>query len=278
MRNRFTQKQELILLALARFQMLTYDHIKQLYIDKHSSNIHKALRPLRETRRKLVDAVYIVDAHDNKVGIKKELMFYLTEKGANFLIDELEYPPEKIKRPKGRIDLLTSDSHHRKQMISCVIELFASAEKKQILWHDFYFEKNRNRRKTRIDLDKGYIEADMFFLLEREKNYLFGLEYERKPDVKRIVDKIYKYVHAIAQGQPTTYLVSQGKMKFQRDMAVLYIFEDQVRMESVIDRLATDPIFKKYENYFFFKSYDEVRRGDFFEGWLNVYKQRVSMF
>lgn len=277
MRTRFTQKHENILLALAWFQMLTYEHMIQLGLDKHKPNLFKYLKPLRESRGNLVDAVYVIDAHDNKTGIKKEVMFYLTERGVRFLVDEFEYPEDKIKYPKGRNILLTSDTHHRKQFLSCVIQLFRAAKKGQVLWHDFYFEYEKRRRKTRIDLDKGYIEADMFFVLELEKHYLFGLEYERKPDIKRICEKIYNYVKAIAQGQPTTYLVSQGKMRFQRDMGVLYIFEDENKMRSVIERLSPDPIFKPYHDHFFFKSYEEIMQGDFFSNWLTIYGVRKSI-
>ncbi len=276
MRNRFTQKHENILLALAWFQMLTYEHMIELLIDKHKPNLAKSLKPLRESRGNLVDSTYVVDAHDDKIGIKKEVMFYLTDKGVKFLVDNYEYPDDKIKYPKGKNVLLTSDTHHRKRFLSCAIQLFRAAKIGQVKWHDFYFEYENRRRKTRIDLDKGYIEADMFFLLEVEKPYLFGLEYERKPDIKRICDKIYNYVKAIAQGQPTTYLVSQGKMKYQRDMAVLYIFEDEKKMHSVIDRLAPDPVFQPYEDYFFFKTFEEIMQGDFFNNWLTIYKERRS--
>ena len=277
MLSQYTQKHEHILLALAQYQMLTYKHLIQLGLGKHKPNLFKYLKLLRESRRKLVDSIYIIDAHENKVGIKKEVMFYLTKRGVRFLVDQIGYPEDKIKYPKGKITLLTSDTHHRKRLLSCAIELFKNAKKEEIIWHDFYFEYDNKRRKARINLDERYIETDMLFLLEIQKQYLFGLEYERKPDINRICDKIYTYVKAIAQGQPTIHLVSQKKMVSHRDIAVLYVFEDEKKMYSVIDRLVSDFVFEQYNNHFFFKPFEEIIKGSFFENWLTINKERKSI-
>lgn len=275
MRQRFNHKHEEIMILLARYQMLTYQHLIDLGIDKHKSNLYKYLKPLRQTRSNLVDSMYITDDHAGRDNIKKEVMFYLTPKGVKFLVDELEMKEELIKYPKGKRFLLTTDTHHRKQFISCAIKAFEDCE---ILWHDFYYEQDNRRRKTRIDLDKGYIESDMLFLAHKNKPYLYAMEYERKPDIKRIVEKLEQYMYAIAQGQPATYLVAQGKMQKPRDIAVLYIFEDEKKMHSVIDRLKQNPSIDKFKNNFFFKSFEVIGETKFPDHWLNIYKQRVSMY
>jgi len=123
MENRFSRKQEMILLALSSFWGLTYNHFIELGIDKYKPNLSKEMKPLKETRRKLVDSAYIVDPHSNEKAIQKELLFYLTEKGARFVEQHLDKPYHKIKRPKGKLTLLTSDTHHRKQLLSCAIKL-----------------------------------------------------------------------------------------------------------------------------------------------------------
>ena len=200
-----TEKQQAILLALAKYKFLTTSQMVSLGIDKHTQNLNGNLVKLKERKKKLI-------RHIN-FGMGREYFYYLTPKGKQILVDHLYLSEDEIKAPVGRSSFFSTDYKHRKGCINCLIELNKSAEKEgfEIGFCDLYFEKFGNNRKdknlqskARIDLTNRHIEADAIFMTSRNgERYLYVLEYERKRDSKYIYKKCRDYLEALTIGEPS---------------------------------------------------------------------------
>lgn len=260
-----------ILEALARYNYLTTSHmVKRLGFCKHGSYLNKFLNHLKERR-----LIYVVEAPS-----QKEYFYCLTPRGVKVLMANHDWDDVDIKRPKGRPPGIKTDHNHRYHFTNCLIDLYKASQEHgfYIHWCDLYTEKiGKVQSKARINLGDGrYIEADAIFLLDvggDEK--LFILEYEKKPDISRIYEKMIKYRRMIYRKEPTETLRAQKKMTEKKSPRILYVFEDEQKMMSVRQRMIDSKMFNDIRRWFLFKTKEET--ANFVPGWLSLTGDRESM-
>lgn len=263
-----------ILESLAKYKFLTTKQFLRLGIVKHRTNLVPLLRDLRDRHRPLIAKISF--AVHPKFG-RLEDVYYLTNWGVKFLIENLDYEREDIRYPIGKSSLFFRDYFHRLYTIDFHIEYedWANKNDYEILFFHTYFDKvgaNRGKSKnklqalTKIELNEGkdYIIADAISMFESpERKYLFSLEVYNGKDTKRIVKQLKKHIIALSEGKPSL------QYNFKRGSKVIVIFELESTMKAVIERLNQDDEFEGFDDYFLFKTIDNLKK-DFFNHWFNL--------
>ncbi len=263
-----------ILESLAKYKFLTTKQFLRLGIVKYRSNLVPLLKDLRDRQRPLISRVSF-GIHP-KYG-RLEDVYYLTKWGVRFLIENLNYEKDKIRYPIGTSSLFFRDYFHRIYTVDFHIEysLWAKRNEYNILFFYTYFDKvgaNRSKHKkrlealTKIELNNGedYIIADAISMFETpERKYLFSLEVYNGKDTKRIINQLKKHIIALSEGKPSL------QYNFKRGSRVIAVFELENTMKAVLDRINKEEDFEEFEDYFLFKTIDDVKK-DFFNHWFNL--------
>ena len=280
-----TEKQNSILRGLATYKFLTISQFKLLGIDRHDSNLRKALKPLLESKRKLIGRVkfsLFPRASDLMKKSKLEYVYYLRKNGKKVLVENQLMMPDKIRMPIGTGTMAYRDYFHRKMTINCQIALNREVYRYslKLLFFDTYFDKIGNNRigknlraKTRIDLnDQKYLIADAVFMLNTKKQKeLYCLEVQNGKDTKLTVNKLKdQYIEAISLGSPS------DKYKFERSNRVLIVFEHESTLVATLKRLSQDGTFAYMQRHFLFKTLDRIE--PFFENWYLINGEIVTLF
>ena len=134
----------LIFESLARYRFLTSSQMIRLGISGDKSNLHKRLVRLREQSKPFISYVKFTGIYKIK-GI--EYVYYLTNRGADLIAENLGYLLEDIKFPKGKVDF-PKHYKHRKDCIDIQIALFEWAEKNGYVVesYDSYFDMEKAGR------------------------------------------------------------------------------------------------------------------------------------
>lgn len=265
--NRYTDKQILVLRYLSRYKFLTYKQMKRLGIDKHSSNLSNLVKGLRESKYQLVRKI----PHRRGTPVKH----YLTRKGKEYLMELHGLDEAYIQFPKSVITTDTQDQKHRTSIIDIQIELdFACLDKGyKLLLSDRYFDKTGNNRidrnlasKTAIIYEgKKTLKADFTFMLRvKDERELYLLELENGKDAKKAVPKILNHAKAIFLGS------ANEKYEYQKAYRTLWVFEYESTLVSVLKKLKDNSYLMNVVEFFLFKSLEDVRAENFFEGWRNL--------
>lgn len=270
MRNHLTPTQSNILLALAKYKFLTVSQFLELGISTQKTNLSSSLKPLKLSRKPLVK--YDQFGVHPKLG-RLEDVYYLHKNAVKLLVEQLHIDEEDIKIPKGRGVQFSQDYFHRKSTIECQISLekATQASELEIDFFDRYFDKTGSSRrgglnvKTKLLLDDdNFIIADAIFLLKGSGiNNLYCLEMYNGKDTKRTLKQLLKHLKALELGSPST------KYNHKKGNRVLSVFEFPSMMTSVIERLNENPLFLNFNDYFLFKSLDDVKE-DFFSEWKTM--------
>lgn len=263
-------KEEQILRQLPRYLYLTTKHMIKLGIATSGNNVNPHLKSLRDSRRNLIGYL-------EGDGNQKEYFYYLTKRGEDFIINNLDIPSHKIKRPVGRNSQLKLDHTHRFHFINCMIDLYNAMDANEFEMElcDYYYEYEGRASKAKVKLKRGDIVPDCIFAMTKAKDqklyrYMYCLEYERKPQIKEIKAKLDLYLQAFKEKQPMT------KYNYPNMMRVLYVFDTEKKMQSVIQRIKEDPRFNGAAAYFLFKYAEQTV--DFFNGWTTFDDKVVRMF
>ena len=281
-----TPKKIAILEALSVYKFLTRIQLAKLRVEKYNSAFSKHIPPLLEA-----DYIGLIDA--TKYGIGH--IYYLKKKGALFMSNELSKDIMDIHYCANRPNLSIQGLFHRTSAIDCQIELFVTCRNEgvEVLFYDRDIEilgnikrDNNLSRKTRIVIaNNKLLEPDAIFMLDTPKGKkLYCLEYEHKDYTKKSIEKALKHVQALNLKSPSK--------KYGHDKAhrTLFIYNNKATMNSVLSRLHESV--SGIENWFFFKSYEEVNSGghftkgvfqqaqtkDFFASWLQSNGGRVSLY
>jgi hypothetical protein len=261
-----SEKQEKIVLLLARFKFLTTSQMMRLGIDKHRSNLSTALSPLCKGASPLVKTI------DFGLIPKKgrvESLYYLTKKGADIVKNQFQV--EAIKFPLGRTVSFTSDYFHRVATIECEVSLYLSSQTKNILFSHRYFDQKGSNRSGDLCLDTKIVSydttiiSDWVFMLETKKQAeLYCAEiYMDDHDASRPFFSLRSYLHIISEGAPSI------KYHFNRSNRVLAVFGTERTMFSVLKKIQSDPEFQNFSNHFLFKSLENIS-SDFHEDWIHI--------
>lgn len=263
-----------ILELLATYKFLTTSQFLRLGIVKYRPNLVNLLKDLRDRQKPFIARIkFPVHAKFGRI----EDVYYLTRHGVKFLTEHLDWNIEDIKHPKQQNSFFFRDYFHRLWTIDFHIEFRLWTENKgyEILFFDYYFDKigaNRTKRNlprlealTKITYNNGkdHIFADAISMFKTpERKYLFCLEVYTGKDTKRIINQLEKYTLALAEGQPSL------KYNFNRGARIYIILEHKSNLEAVLNRMRENDIFEEFENYFLFKTIDDLRKS-FFYRWKN---------
>ncbi|MEM1326777.1 MAG: hypothetical protein AAGI23_12520 [Bacteroidota bacterium] len=261
----YTDKQLSILRAIGKYKFLCYPQMIRLGIDKYTSNLSTAMKSLVEGRHPLVKKI------PHRTGTAA--IFYLTKRGKEMLLD-LRVAAANIHLPKGAVLSATQDTIHRTHLIDIQIELDLACKEKsiEVLFCDRYFDTVGNARdkslasKTAILFEQNKtFKSDMIFMLQIEKQKeLYLLELEMGKNSKKSAIKVMENAKAILKGS------ANQKYQYQKAYRTLWILEHQSILDATITRVQDDVFFANLNEYFLFKSLEQISNTDFFEQWCNL--------
>jgi len=289
-----TPTQEKILFALARHKFLTTSQFLRLGASSTQSNLSRAFRELKTRKLLAVEGFAQPVREGNKHRYKKlESFYYLTKRGAEIVMERLDYEPEKVKYPKGKANFFNLHYWHRKYTIDCEIEAIFWAKSKgyEVQISDREFDKagsNRNGKghaKTKIPCSNSkYIIPDANFVLFNGTDHkLFTLELHHKKSARVIANQLVNHVYALKNGGVGLHY---GINKLHR---ILNVFIDEPKMKIVMGHLSKMDVFEEMEQFFIFKHIGQIipdKHQDpknvnnicnFYDEWVNFKNEIVNV-
>jgi len=270
-----TESQLKILKALGRYMFLTVDLIDKLQIFKHKVSIYRAVQPLKEVKKPLVISQNF-GIHP-KYGQLPSLL-YLSSYGKQLLI-ECGYEDYKIKLPQNRT-FVSTDYFHRVSNISFFVQmdLYLKANNGHIIFLDYYFSKAKKEKgkylqaKNRLDIsDDKYIIPDIVTKFRiNDRDYLYLVEIHNGKDSNKAFIQCLNYIEAIDLESV------KSKYNYPRNNSVVFIFEYETCMLSVMKKMNDNASLKKYINLFLFKTIKSLDKS-FENNWL-YFNKRVWSF
>jgi len=273
-----TENQVTAIELLAQFKYLTSSQFVEMWVYKKRDYLTKALRPLLVMKKPLIAK------HDfNPINGKLESFYYLTKYGKEFLIDELEYSESKIKAPKGLSPIKLKDYQHRKFTIDFHIYFnrWLKANNGGINFLNYYFDKSGNNRigdkkqfvsalnKIHIDTSNSFIPDINTIFSINNKEYLYLFEQHNGKDTKRLFEQLYIHIVAISKG------VVSKRYNFEKSHRVIVVCEFKSVKDSIIQRLQKIDGIEHYNNFFIFKTNEELQQ-DFFYNWTLISGQKTT--
>jgi hypothetical protein len=277
--GRITNIQGNILKALARYKFLTNRQLLKLQVGTTQYQyLTKQVASLRERGRPLIGTHDFAVPQPRKGRV--ESMHYLTPKGREALVFELEIEQETVKMPIGT-SAAYQGYQHRKHTIDYQIALdqWAEANEAVVPTFDTYFDKVGNNRvaknlrsKTRILLsqDKYFIPDGVYFLKKENSRRLHLVEVHNGKNTKKLVGQLHNHAQAL------TFRCTHKQFNLDPDFSytIDLIFEHESIMKATIERVQGDGAFANISQYFLCKTIDDVRAGQLDE-WVDLNGQVV---
>lgn len=274
-----TLRQIEILKALARFKYMTTEQIV-LYLGlKHIGYCNTCIKDLKKSKKHpLMQSLEfgIMPKHG-----KLSRVHYLTQRGANLLIDELGYEEKDIKKPKGRSPSFRVEYFHRVSMVQFNVhfQMWCDSKGYKIDFFNYDFDStggnnSRDGKKLRslncIPLNDYEIRPDGIGLFSDDtRPYLFLFEQHNGKDRNRAIEQMTRHAYCLAQGTASEmYGVDTASR-------IYYVFENETCRDSTIREFAQHDILKNFSDFFYFKTNEELNT-DFYNGWLKANGQRQS--
>lgn len=276
----YTPAQQLALIKLARYRYMTIAQFIACGVAKSANTLRQRIlyRLIHRANNNLLQCqTYFALPASQRL----PYLYALTVYGAQAAADLLEVEPGIIRYPMGKITHI-NDYRHREAYIDFCIELDKwadAAEERKVIAMSHYFDKtgaNRNslrkstagplRSVNRIDIPGKIepIEPDGLFLVNTgTKHRVLALEINNTTDTKRVVEKLLRYSHAIADN-----LVSK---LFHHDKAniVLSVSMTQEATALVRKRIMEENGFRGvWEPYYIFNDLQTITREKFEYGWI----------
>ena len=277
--GRITSIQGNILEALARYKFLTNTQLLRLDVGTTQyPYLAKQIRSLRDRGRPLVGTHNFHTPQPRKGRV--ESMHYLTLKGREALVFELDKDVESIKMPVGK-SVAYKDYLHRRYTIDYQIELDKWAEQNgaTVPIFDTYFDKVGNNRvsknlraKTRITLsqDEYFIPDGAYFLKREGGKRLHLMEMYNGKDTGRIIRQLHKHAQALA------FKCTHKQFNLDPDFSytVDLVFQYESIMRATIERIQEDGAFTNIGQYFLCKTIEEVNDGQL-DTWVDLFGEVV---
>ena len=257
-----------ILSLLARFKFLVISQIVPL--------LDKSIGYVRIQLAKLAKTGYIKSMQLNRPG-KAENMYYLTESGKELILQHAKVFDDDIKLPIG-VPLVVKDYSHRKSMISLTIVLYYHFAGLGITVKESisYFDKQGDNRKlgnlkarTKLPLGNGFFIPDGIMITDNgEEQTVWLVEMYCDNSSTRVISQILtKHLVCIAEGS------TAAKFGIQANPFVLSCFANSGVKNKVIERLATNEMFKPFQHLFFFASLEEIQRDS--KAWQTINGNKI---
>lgn len=271
-----TDSQLKILKALGRYMFLTVQLIDTLQIFQNKISIYRSIKPLKEGKRPL-----LISKSFGIHPIKGQLpaLLYLSKYGKELLMD-YGYDESKIKLPINKT-LVSTDYYHRVSNLTFFVkvDLLLKSNSGHIIFLDYYFskaQKQKNqkfaRAKNRIDLDEdNYIIPDIVLKFNyHQNNYIYLVEIHNGNNSNKCLTQIINHIKAIDLGTP------RKKYNHPRNNRVVFIFEYESCMKSIMKKMEQDSKFTRYINLFLFNTIKNMNC-DFGNNWLTFKNRRCNL-
>lgn len=256
-----------LLEALGRYGFLAVTHCRVL-TGKSVGYLREMLGSLKS--RKFINSYCVKVTHK----IRAENIYYLTEKGKEFLLVHAKVFADDIKLPIGT-PLAVRDYFHRHHFISCQIALYQHLGSLKIPVECFYtyFDKTGSARKSSLTAkSKIPLRGKAFYIPDgilKTSRKLYLIEMYADKDSKRILKSLGTHAEAIALGTP-------GKtFGIEVNPYVLAVFEYTGIKEAVIKRLRDMEGFKSLQDLYYFASLEEVKN-DPADAWKTINNETIK--
>lgn len=271
------QKEEDALTFLAQYKFLSPSQFTLLGLYKNRGDVTNLLKPMAEQKKPLIGVIKFPT--DPTIG-KLEYIYYLTKFGEKVLLEDLDYPQEKIKKVKSK-PISTKDYFHRKSTVNFHIELnqWLQNSRGEIKFLNYYFDKMgsfRDKDKKIREINKFYLKDGKSFIPDitvkfkvNNENFIFLFEQHNGKDTKRLVDQLHVHLLAIQEDVVST------KFKINKHNRVVVVCEEKSVKDSIIQRLQEINNFNNFYEFFIFKTNDELKK-DFFNNWTLINGEQVS--
>ena len=256
---KLTEKQRIILEALARFKYLT---TKQLQMILHSNNrgsINSAIRELKSAKFPLIKSMefWVVPGKWRLAAVH-----HLTESGKRLLITKLWIKSEEVLAPKGSSAFFQRDYYHRLATIDFNIRFqqWIWQHGLQLKFFYSYFTKVKHgeqyRAITAIKYGNQRIEPDGLGVYKyNEKDVIFIFELHNGNDAKRAIEQIARHYNILVAG---LYSIQNQVSSVAR---VIYLFEQKSCMEKVMKLFMADSRLRQLSDYFLFNHQENINIG-----------------
>lgn len=275
-----TENQIKAIELLLIFKYLTSSQFVKMGVFKKRAYLTNSLKILLDTKHPLISK------HDfNPINGKLESFYYLTKYGKKFLRDELAYDETQIKVPLGVNQIYLKDYFHRKYTIDfhLYFRKWLELNDGQINFLNYYFDKVGNNRSgnkneyvtalNRIQLNEtnSFIpDINAKFTIDN-KEYFFLFEQHNGNDAKRLFEQLYIHIHAMSKKAVSS------KYNYKKPYKVVVVCEEKSVKDSVIKRLQKEEGIEYYNNFFIFKTNDELEKG-FYNNWTLINENSVNFF
>jgi len=265
---------------LATYKFLTSSQFVNLGLYKYRGDLTNSLKKLIDQhKRPLIDKIsFPVDPAKGKL----EAIYYLTNKGVKCLIEDLDYPMNRIKATKSK-PTTTQDYFHRKSTINFHISLkiWLRNNNGSVSFLNYDFDKagnNRSKDKNQhlkainsLQLDNGvsFIPDIITKFKVANRDYLFLFEQHNGKSSKRLINQLYVHLLALSEG------ITCKKYNVDKSNRVAVVCELESVKNSVIQRLQKIEIFEAFTKFFIFKTNTELK-DDFFNNWTLINGKKVN--
>ena len=268
-----TPQQANFLIALSKFKYMSRSHFVAYEVAKKNPSLQNNLTILRE--KKLINRYSFATVPTKG---RMEDLYFLTEKGAKIVAENLDTPLDSIRYPNRSTTEFKNDYNHRVATVSTMISFVLWAENQgyEIDFFDTYYDKVGSQRKsetgvqskTRLDLpNQTNISPDAIIKYDgNDKSYLFCIEVYNGKDTKRVIEQLRKLSYATFEGIPSK------KYDHPKGNRNLILFEHESYIQATIDRIKQDPYLSQFEGlerFFYFKSIEAVKN-DFGRSWRDL--------
>lgn len=271
------QKEEDALTFLAQYKFLSPSQFTLLGLYKNRGDVTNLLKPMAEQKKPLIGVIKFPT--DPTIG-KLEYIYYLTKFGEKAVLEDLDYPQEKIKKIKSK-PISTKDYFHRKSTIDFHIGLnqWLQNSRGEIKFLNYYFDKMgsfRDKDKKIREINKFYLKDGKSFIPDitvkfkvNNENFIFLFEQHNGKDTKRLLDQLHVHLLAIQEDVVST------KFKINKHNRVAVVCEEKSVKDSIVQRLQEINNFNNFYDFFIFKTNDELKE-DFFNNWTLINGKQIS--
>lgn len=273
-----TENQLKAIELLATYKYLTSSQFVKMGVFKKRSYLTNSLKILIDSKNS-----FILKHDFNPVNGKVESLYFLTRNGKKLLVNQFSYDETKIKMPSGMATVYLHDYYHRKYTIDFHIafRLWIESRNGVIDFLNYYFDKAGNNRcgndhvtpLNRIQLDErsSFIpDINSKFTID-DKEHLFLFEQHNGKDAKRLFEQLYIHIIAISKG------VIFEKYNYSKPYKIVVVCEEESVKNSVIKRLQKEKGIEHYNNFFIFKTNNELLE-DFYSNWTLINEKKVKFF
>ncbi len=275
-----TENQLKAIKLLAIYKYLTSSDFVKMGVFKKRPYLTNSLKILKDSKNPLISKYDF-----NPINGKVESLYFLTKNGKKLLINEFSYDESNIKIPRGLDMVYLHDYYHRKYTIDFHIafRLWLESKNGQVNFLNYYFDKSGNNRikdkcshvvssnKIQLNERTSFIpDINAKFTID-DKEHLFLFEQHNGKDAKRLFEQLFIHIHAISAK------AISSKYNYQKPYKVVVVCEEESVKTSVIKRLQKQDGIEHYNNFFIFKTNNELLE-DFYSNWTLIDEKKVNFF